>query len=115
MNDPISRQDAIDILESHMNERRGDFFVPFHKAIEEVNHLPSAQQWISCSTPPRAHVNVICTYEDIDTGKRGTMLPCCWTGEKWEWLDGLYYEDVEDDIRIVAWMPLPEPWEGEEE
>ena len=33
-----------------------------------------------------------------------------------EWLDWQWYESVEympkDDV--VAWMPLPEPWEGEE-
>lgn len=43
MSDLINRQDVIDILEIHMNERRGDYFVPFYNAIEEVNHLPSAE------------------------------------------------------------------------
>lgn len=47
--DLIRRQDAIDILTRYRDSWQGDHYVPFQKAIDEVNGLPSAERkgkWI---------------------------------------------------------------------
>lgn len=43
-------------------------------------------------------------------GERMTVTACTYDGE-WDW--NMKY--AFPDYKIVAWMPLPEPWKGEEE
>ena len=83
---------------------------------------PTAQQWISCSeklpeekdagilkklgTSKRSEY-VIATVEV--KGERMTVTACTYDGE-WDW--NMKY--AFPDYKIIAWMPLPEPWRGEE-
>lgn len=72
------------------------------------------QQWIPCSKrmPDKEKKTYwICT----DTGCQGE---CRWTNnvyglgesDRWEW--SIF--DIPRYAKVIAWMPLPEPWKGEE-
>lgn len=41
----------------------------------------------------------------------GDMMVCSWNGFKWEQI----YQLEPTDDEIIAWMPLPEPWKGEDD
>ena len=90
----------------------------FSSAINTVRgnleNFPTINQWISCSEKlPQKSGNYIVTerrYSVDDRkheGKYQTIVEeVRFTGEKWE--RAKFFD-------IIAWMPLPEPWKGEEE
>ena len=79
-----------------------------------IKRLPSAQQWIPCSErlpedDTLMLVNYI--YSRPDAGD-------IWIG--WHEMENVWYIDGEAHSsefgnEVIAWMPLPEPWMGEEE
>ncbi len=89
--------------------------------VDAINSLPSVKpgsRWIPCSERlPKEKINpntsdfegVLCstTFGDVRAYKFGTPLgwkePHFWNGY------GMM------DEYVLAWMPLPKPWEGEEE
>lgn len=85
--------------------------------------VPSAQQWIPCSErmpkekdagilkklgTNRQSDYVLATVEV--KGERMTVTACTYDG-KWVW--NMKY--AFPDYKVVAWMPLPEPWKGGQE
>ena len=140
--DLISRQAAIDALwkalyeyedktENQFQESEdldvGDWiehriFVQNMNDIDKqtIINLPSAQpepQWIPCSEPPKSYgkylvtidgfgkykyVQILC-YGDADFADKN---PC------WYFYDSEYGDVTVDNV--LAWMPLPEPWKGEQ-
>ena len=75
-----------------------------------ISDIPPAQpQWIPCSVRlPEEEEDVLVCSED------GNIDIACWMYEQWtdepniEWWSGEYLVDA------VAWMPLPEPYGGED-
>ena len=144
MDDVIYRQAAIDEIahatfDVTISGRRGfiDYKKEFEKAfvairdkyIEALEALPSADQnrWIPCSERlPEKHQVVLTTIKGVDlfrecadknffealaTAKKRTLVSVGYLGD-----DGWYGADgFPQIIPTVAWMPLPEPWRGEEE
>lgn len=111
MSDLISRQDAIDLIDGLETKRlRGQIELMFAPAISGLMSLPSAQQWIPCSErlPEQDGeylVTVYCTKNAI-------------------WVDNFEYFKTSDgwvassdaidwNGYVTAWMPLPQPWEGD--
>lgn len=90
------------------------------RARQMVEEMPSIEQWIPCSerlpeekdagilkklgTSKRSEY-VLATVEV--KGERMTVTACTYDGE-WDW--NMKY--AFPDYKIVAWMPLPEPWKG---
>lgn len=119
MNDLISRQAAIDAIhgaifdffdicdddeESPMTYK-DEQLLEINKAISgRIKRLPSAQpvQWIPCSErlPENGHYYLWCS----DMGH--VQSDYYWNGFE----NGMKY-----GYNIVAWMPLPEPWRGEQD
>ena len=114
MRETIYRDDAIKALRSDIelidpfDIDRGIKVACVHRASWVIENVPSAdssQDWIPCSiTPPELGVdgNVLLY------GKDGNYAV--------GWYNGCYrsWDDRFDMDTPVAWMPLPEPWEGEE-
>ena len=103
MSDLISRQDVIDAFWKLKVEIRPSAIY----AIDEMfRQLPSANPWISCSERlPRQGQKVICQC-------RANIIKVL----KLE-ADGDWYQDADHCYMsgfVVAWMPLPEPWEGDQ-
>ena len=123
MQDLISRQAAI--AEFSCCELTPDGGIDANYAIDFLKQLPSAQpepQWIPCSerlpeekdagilkklgTEKRSEY-VLATVEV--KGERMTVTACTYDGK---WDCNMKY--AFPDFKIVAWMPLPEPWKGEQ-
>ena len=104
MNDLIYRQEVIDAI--------GDVHPLDYNAIairDRIKALPSANQWIPCSERLPQHnirVLVIDKNNEIDIAE---LVDYSDINEPDEWWS--YEYKVHDPI---AWMPLPEPWKGEE-
>lgn len=126
MSDLISRQAAIDALHMHLMYRMGTD--SNKKRLDDwINGVPSAQpeqRWILCSErlpeekdagilkklgAEKRSEYVLATVEV--KGERMTVTACTYDG-KWDW--NMKY--AFPDFKVVAWMPLPEPYkEGAEE
>lgn len=74
-------------------------------------HEKTAQHWIPCSVKyPESDERVLVTSGGYDYYVWDCMSN---RGDDYFWEDeeGLYHNKYE----VVAWMPLPEPWRGDEE
>ena len=107
MDDLISRLAAIDAVVAWTVEDRPDIEMPTD-LINRIKNIPSAQpepHWIPCSErlPEK---DQICIVTD-DTQR------CAY--------EYGFHNDTYDEVngwtylghKIIAWMPLPEPWRGE--
>lgn len=123
MSDNISRQAAMDAVSYETFE--------CYEARKAIRALPSAQQWTSCSEKlpddlEEVNVTWINTdpepYYDFLKGKPFTGSAVYYKG-RWFWYSavctdylreyGFSPNDFMDaSIKVVAWMPLPEPYKG---
>ena len=137
MADLIERQAAIDAVWKPRVIPGGEVFDALKRAQQnEIEALPSAQpekQWIPCSErlPEEIEeVNVTWInhnpepYYDFVKDKPFTASAVYYSG-KWYWYTSTCADllreygknpnqEIDDAIEITAWMPLPEPWRGEE-
>jgi len=102
--DLISRQAAIDAL------------AEWHDVAitNRLNNLPSAQQWIPTSERlPEPEDEVLLTMDY--KGRRYVELGNIWSdGTVHTYLDEYLTPDGRKYRKVIAWMPLPEPWKGEQ-
>lgn len=119
MNDLIYRQDAIDVIDRILpvNPTKNDYTqgiaVGAALAIQYVKELPSAQmRWVLRSEKlPEERTKVLATVlvphrESIVISAEYLMSTFyCDNGDCW----------MADDEEVVAWMPLPQPWEGRQD
>ncbi len=100
-----------------------------------IGILPPAQQepqWIPCSErlpEDLEEVNVTWVNHDPEpyynfVKDKPFTATAVYYKEKWYWYSitcadflaeygGNWYEEIDDGIEIIAWMPMPKPWEGE--
>ena len=116
MRDLIDRQAAIDALvaeartvDSHYLE--SERIIHESDAVEVISMLPSAQsktgRWIPCSERlPEEFGEYLVTKKAIG-----------WNCEEYNSNDIAYFdnEGFHKADKVIAWMPLPEPWKGEED
>ena len=116
MNDCISRHAAIDwaskIPIHDLSDGRGFCRVIFaDDFLKALKTIPLAQsRWIPCSERlPEARRSVILSTKNW-TGEgcywETTAHHVIWKGYRW---NATYWDD-----EVIAWMPLPEPWEGKQ-
>lgn len=116
MNDLIDRQAAIDAICEHGTdlERIGITFIAVasHKqvTVDLLEQLPSAQRWIPCnwhtekeSLPQECKSVLVCI-----KGKSGYQINVSYRADYNRW-EGF------GRANVIAWMPLPEPYKGEQE
>lgn len=104
----------------------------YHQAVENAPTIDAVPRWIPCSERlPEDIRPVIVTWKNTDpksyyqyiVGKHFTGTACYKNG-KWYWYSsttedmlaeyGRYdSEEFDEAIECIAWMPLPEPYEGE--
>lgn len=104
LNDTISRHAAIDTFYKYPNIDWTTLDV-----LAKINALPSAQQWVPCSERlPEEYGNYLITTHDgnVDIGTIDPKKKSVWSACD---ADGFYW------LReVVAWMPLPKPYERKE-
>ena len=116
MDDLISRKAAIDAC--HNWDDGKDAYAYGFIVEERLQKLPSAQQWIPVSErlpePNSAYKDVLPYY--LVQNEYGDMMVATfikYNGEARVWQQIYQYGAIMDEI--VAWMPLPDPWKGEED
>ena len=129
--DLISRQAAIEINQSYHGQMPNEVN---HRIWKEINELPSArpeQRWIPTSEKlpdELAEVNV--TWENTEPEPYYDFVKGhCFTGTavyfrgRWYWYSAVCVDylreygfspndEMDDAIKVIAWMPLPESWRG---
>ena len=126
MDDLISRQAAIDALKKNTfrltfaEEQNCEGHVAWsaeavYSDVMEgaLLELPSAQpeqRWIPCGERlPEDNSDILVTYVEKDEKRIAPVNYGCGT-----WFDCLF-DNVLDQVGVLAWMPLPEPYEAESE
>ena len=116
MNDLISRQAAIKAIceDGTMLERQGKYTMTMaerkQKDADILDSLPSSQPgWIPCSErlPEESGRYLISVLDGV--GRRTTVAPYRPRCKAWTMTGRMVY------WKVVAWMPLPEPWRGEKD
>ena len=117
--DLIRRQEAIfaliDWLTDYLPSQQGKTRKTLYERIKE---LPSAQQWIPCSEKmpkPNRHTESNVDVYYLAQTEFGDMIVASYneSHEGKTWWEQMYSYRIFDD-EIVAWMPLPEPYKGEQ-
>ena len=124
MNDLISRQDAIDALKKKRIEtmEKGQDVNLIWECLDAVAQLPSAQQWIPCSERlPEENGRYLVTRGLNACGSLWNRVYIVnysnLMGLKKEkiWWDGnVGKSDFQTYEDVLAWQPLPEPYEPQE-
>jgi hypothetical protein len=131
MVDYISRQAAIDAVGGMLRRKFG---IGGDLAEITLAGLPSAQQWIPCSERlPKECEEVLITWTNTNPESYyADIKGVPFTGSglyfrgRWFWysvsckdyLQEYGYsigDEVDADIKIIAWMPLPEPYKEEKD
>ena len=122
MDDSISRQQAIDLINARLSQPCKNHTSEFVQGMEDgycrirsdIKCLPSAQpHWIPCSErlPDKENLYLVTVHKDYLPPKYLPVDMFYWDGKKW-WLIHTD-KDMVCNIPITAWMPLPKPYGGE--
>ena len=116
--DTIRRQAAIDAVEKESQVDGSYGYMDTKSIVDLLNDLPSAQRWIPVSErlpePNNVYKDVLSYY--LVQNEYGDMMVATFIkfpGGARVWQQIYQYGAIMEDI--VAWMPLPEPWKGEED
>lgn len=114
VDDCISRAAAINAIceDGTRIERQGRYSMTMverkQRDVDILENMPSAQQWIPCSDAlPSEYDTYLITTED------GMVVFGVYDPKEEQWSR---YDSIKScwlyGIKALAWMPLPEPWEG---
>ena len=132
----MTREEAIALLESRRDLIKSEYpeIDDYREALDmAIKALEQEPRWIPVSERlPKVHNTPYYVDNDEELYESDHVLTCCEDGKdyiyaigtiiydkmcnSYEW-SGLYdYGDIIiDDMRVIAWMPLPEPYRAESE
>lgn len=125
MNDDlISRQSAIDILDAYEVMVENGEENPYAWAILRMIELPSAQQWIPCreQMPEEEGVYIATFDKSCLLDNELPVMDVVWRDGQWQYsvlesyehrMPKLVIEPIEE-LKVIAWMPLPPAFKEEE-
>lgn len=104
MDDLISRQAAIDVLDKRFNDVPMKLTTEILQLRRDLRELPPAQpEWIPCSEK-LPEVGTVCLACGRNRGIYVARLDYDVNRYYWTWLG------VTREVKPIAWMPLPEPY-----
>lgn len=116
MGGPIDRQTAIEMMVIEANKPGAYGYINAKTIVDLLNKLPTEQRWIPCSERmPEEYASdqyingsdaVLVTVDAEEELTIGVSFTVCG-----EWVYGCLTGPPEG--RVIAWMPLPEPYEEE--
>lgn len=107
MDDAIRRVAALATVEKMYKICEGNLSDYHDLLVACFTDLPPAQQWIPCDERlPAPGVNVLVDVADIPAGGRFPLIDKICEGGEWLNCDG-------SEWLALAWMPIPDPWKGE--
>lgn len=128
MTDSISRCELFNKLATiPAPPEANEFKAEVYKVIQQME---TVGRWIPCSERlPEVHEEPYYADHEEILHESDHVLTCCKAGngfvyaigtvihdevcDSYEWSDLYDYADcVIDDMQVLAWMPLPEPWKG---
>lgn len=107
MDDLISRQAAIDAILEMNTENRVSWL---DCALDTLDALPSAEpRWIPVTERlPGYGEKVLVTFHNKYIDRTTIGVSSCYVQKEG------FFSDTPFDYAPIAWMPLPEPWKGED-
>lgn len=106
MDDLISRQAAIDAVSAVCQDNRAISFITAIKEVPSAQPEPQWIPWNSGNLPEESGTYAVTAYDGAI--KRVTYAKYQKRLKRWELTGARAY------WRVLAWMPLPEPYRGEE-
>ena len=105
--DLIRRSDAVNELAKFLGVPARAFI---HEAEKLLKDVPSAQRWIPVTERlPESGQSVLIAENDTDPDWYAAIGQ--YKYGRWEWRDDMH---TALPPKVIAWMPLPKPWEGGE-
>ena len=107
--DLISRQASFDALNGIKIAKGANWYEFYHKALTAVGNLPSAQRRISVTERLPENDNDVLVTDGTD------CAVAYWRTDAQAWDDSMHGRCDLYGLEVIAWMPLPSPWQGGEE
>ena len=111
MSDLIDRQAALDIVMEELDSGT-EYDIP-----ARIKALPSAQRWIPIGAPMSSGQHYLVTLRQKFEGEE-TYRVRIMRFHEGHWLYPHHFPEwINDEMEqeVVAWMPLPSPWEGRQD
>ncbi len=113
MSDTVSREKVLEIIKFY----EGSSFPEnaFPAMIESIKKIPSESRWIPCSEQaPTTSDEYLITWTCEWNGKLIRSISIAeYDAEAEEWNTDAYIRNYSNELGIIAWMPLPECYRGE--
>lgn len=109
MSDLIERRAAIDAVEKESQVDGAYGYMDTKSIVDLIMDLPSAQQWIPVSERlPGYGEQVVANFRNEQISRNRIGVSYCYVQKEG------FFSDVPFEYKVVAWMPLPDPWKEEE-
>lgn len=112
----IDEKKLIDAIETYAKDKTNigywyDRLWGMRMAIEIINQQPKIGEWILCSERlPEVPEDT----DDKDCPEFNVMIKGASIATTLKYSpDGAWFDDLGQVYEVIVWMPLPEPWEGE--